>query len=86
MITDILIFALIVLSSVMLGANIGFNYGIKKGIDISMETAITETINHLKDEYKKMGMDDQFMTIVKKVFDTKRLKLTEEDNGNKHPQ
>ena len=75
MITGILIIALLVLTSVMLGTNIGFNYGIKKGIDISMETAISETIKVLKDEFKKSGLEDQFECIVKKVFDTKKLKL-----------
>ena len=70
----ILIIAAIVLTSILFGANIGFHYGIKKGIDISMETAITETIKHLYDEFKKLGNEDQFKNVVKKVFDTKRLK------------
>ena len=69
----------IAISSIAFGFNIGYSKGIEHGINISIETAIRETINHLQDEFEKVGLKDQFEEIIEKVFDTKRLKLEMEE-------
>lgn len=75
MIYNILILAMIVITSIGLGFNLGHNVGLKHGIDIAMETAIRETIKHLQTEFEKVGLRDQFTDIIQKTFDTKKLNL-----------
>lgn len=75
MITQILIIAGIVISSV----GLGYSIGIKRGIEISMQTAIEGIIKSLAKEFCKIGMKDQFKTIVNKVFDTTKLNLWEDE-------
>ena len=79
MTTDFIIYVCSVLSALALGANLGFSSGIKKGIEISMETAITETVKRLYDEFKVLGKGEQFKNIVNKVFDINRLNLWEDE-------
>lgn len=75
MIYNILILAMIVITSIGLGFNLGHNVGLKHGIDIAIETAIRETIKHLQTEFEKVGLRDQFTDIIQKTFDTKKLNL-----------
>lgn len=77
--TSTLVFICTVLSSIVFGASIGFNYGIKRGVELSMETAIKETVKNLYKEFKRLGMDEQFTSIVNKVFDSKKIKLWEDE-------
>jgi hypothetical protein len=79
MTNSIIILLGIAISSIAFGFHLGYSKGIEHGINISIETAIRETINHLQDEFEKVGMKDQFTKIIEKVFDTKRLKLEMEE-------
>lgn len=75
MMTNVLLIVGIVISSV----GLGFSIGIKRGIEISMKTAIEGTIKSLEVEFDKLGMKDQFKTIVNRTFDKKKLNLWEDE-------
>lgn len=75
MMTNVLLIVGIVISSV----GLGFSIGIKRGVEISMRTAIEGTIKSLAAEFDELGMKDQFKTIVNKTFDTTKLNLWEDE-------
>ena len=73
--TNLLLIAGIVICSV----GLGYSIGIKQGIEMSMETAIERTVKILTKEFGKIGMKDQFKTIVNRTFDTTKLNLWEDE-------
>ena len=73
--TKVLLIVGIIISSV----GLGYSIGIKHGIEMSMKTAIERTAKILAKEFDKLGMKDQFKTIVNKTFDTTKLNLWEDE-------
>lgn len=76
---QIIYLVLMVLTSIAFGILLGYRIGMKRGIDISMEVAIKLTIKIINKEFKKLGMDNQFKTIVNKIFDSKKINLWEDE-------
>lgn len=73
--TNVLLITGIIVSSI----GLGYSIGIKQGVEISMKTSIERTIKILAKEFDKLGMKDQFKTIVNKTFDTTNLNLWENE-------
>ena len=73
-ITNVLLITGIIIFSI----GLGYSIGIKHGIEISMKTSIERTIKMLAEEFDKLGMKDQFKTIINKTFDATKLDLWEE--------
>ena len=76
---QIISLVLMVLTSIAFGFHIGLHIGMKRGIELSIETAIKETVKSIKKEFEKLGMSDQFKTIVNKIFDSKKINLWEDE-------
>lgn len=64
---------------IVFSIGLGYSIGIKQGIRISIGIAIERTIKILAKEFDKLGMKDQFKTIVNKTFDTTKLNLWENE-------
>ena len=75
MITNILLIFGIILTSILLG----FSIGLRRGIEISMQTAVEETIKRFAKAFDKLGMSDTFKTIVNDTFDSTKLNLWEDE-------
>lgn len=73
--TNVLLITGIVIFSVVLG----YSIGLKKGIEMSMKTAIERTVKSLAKEFGKLDLKDEFKTIVNRTFDTTKLNLWEEE-------
>lgn len=69
--TNVLLITGIVIFSVVLG----YSIGLKKGIEMSMKTAIERTVKSLAKEFGKLDLKDEFKTIVNRTFDTTKLNL-----------
>ncbi len=75
MILNILLLSGIVLTSILFG----FSMGLRRGIEISMQTAIEGTVKALAEGFDKLGMKDTFKTIVNDTFDSTKLNFWEDE-------
>lgn len=75
MIINILLIAGIIVTSYILG----FTIGIRRGIEISMATAIKGTVKTLAEKFDELGMKDTFKTIVNDTFDSTKLNFWEDE-------
>lgn len=70
---------LLITGIIVFSIGLGYSIGIKHGIRISMGITIERTVKMLAKEFDKLGMKDQFKTIVNKTFDITKLNLWEDE-------